>query len=456
MVQEIEERKMPVRIQNEANLAKDRRWNEEDDAALALMLRKKIKEVDLAIKAATTPYERARLKERKKQYKSMYKKVASGHYTGDIVSSEMRAHAMAYGGAAAAGGAIGYGGAMRDSGKIKAVKYRNTYDDMDFDYQAYFRQSRYFGFSLPLILTILSLVFIAIFILGAVLPVSIKETVRTDMDMSLDALYTFKLGPGENDFRVKNDGNWPDAYWKYANVGGVATEQILEQGVPYSKNGVEPEYVYLYTDLGITAINISAFDVVKAWFRTPLLEETRLDFLEDNENFQGASWYYSKFMAGEDLEITKNSDGKYDINQVLKVVAAYGTIYCIIIGFLLGVIILITNIVRMFTYTSRRLHWMNLLAFIFMLLAAVLPVFFCMEGTDLKGAFSEYFVFDNITMRNDTEGIYNLMVNFVAFIPAALMLVSMLLPRLFKNRVKKLPTFVPKGNKQRKNSPYKY
>ena len=53
---------MAVKVQNTKNIRKAKRWNEKDDAALLELLRKKTKEVNLAIKEAQSPFMRARLK----------------------------------------------------------------------------------------------------------------------------------------------------------------------------------------------------------------------------------------------------------------------------------------------------------------------------------------------------------------------------------------------------------
>jgi len=429
---------MAVKIQNEANIRKAKRWNEEDDAALALMLRKKIKETGLAVRAAKSPYERERLKARRDQYKKMARKVQNGSYNGDILFSEMRAAAdlqaqenMKLANFSTVGG---------------ARSYLNSYEDMDFDYENYFRKRRYFGITLPIIMFLLTAVFLAVFILGAVLPQDIKLDLYDSSGLKVDALFTFKLGEGTNDFRIKNDGNWPDGNW-IVDEDGI--EERLTPGEPYVKDGVQPEYVSVYADLGMTAINITAFDVIKAWFRTPMLASTRIDFLEDNANFQGPSWYYAKFFdSNGGLQIEKNADGQYDIISVLRYLGGYAGILCLVAAFILGIIALITNIIRLFTYTSRKVHLVNVLAFIFALLAAVMPALLLLESTDFAGPLQQFFVFDEATFFDEPD--YKFMLNPVALLPAAVMLLNMFLPLIFKNRLKKRPTFVPKGNKARK------
>lgn len=434
--------KMAVKIQNEANIRKAKRWNEEDDAALALMLRKKIRETGLAVRDAKSPYERERLKARRDHYKKMARKVQNGSYNGDILFSEMQAAADLR---------------AQESNKFAsystvggAKTYLNSYEDMDFDYENYFRKRRYFGIFLPIIMFLLTAVFLTVFIIGAILPTETKINLYDSTGIKTDALFTFKVGEGTNDFRIKNDGNWPDGNWP---VNADGEEERLEQGVPFVKNGVTPEYVSVHADLGMTAINISAFDVIKAWFRTPMLASTRLDFLENNANFQGPSWYYSKFFDSNDgLQIERNADGQYDIISILRYLGGYAGILCLVAAFLLGIIALITNIIRLFTYTSRKVHLVNILAFIFALLAVVMPALLLLESTDFGAAFQEFFVFDEAAFFDESG--YRLMMNPIALIPAAVMLVNMLLPLMFKNKLKKRPTYVPKGNKARRNYGY--
>ncbi len=69
---------MAVKINNTENIRKSKRWNERDDAALSLLLKKKIREMDVSMRESSTPYERSRLKETKQHYKEMLKKVETG------------------------------------------------------------------------------------------------------------------------------------------------------------------------------------------------------------------------------------------------------------------------------------------------------------------------------------------------------------------------------------------
>ena len=436
---------MAVRVQNQANIRKAKRWNEKDDAALAELLKKKIKEVDLAIKDAPSPFVRSKLKAKKSHYKDISLKLENGTYNGDIIFSEMQAAA-----------------ALRTKDVLKreryedpgeGKKYVNSYEDMDFDYEAYFRKTRYYGRVLPILMTLLTVILIAFLLLGAFLPADLSQTVYQETGLKSDTLFYFKLGPNERDFRIDNNGNWPDGDWRVQ--GGE--QQRLTYGEPYINPDTQeaPEHVFLYSDLGMRTVNINSFDLVKAWFRTKMLSSIRLDFLEDNEQFQGPSWFYAKYMnsAEENIAYLRNDDGSFDFSVLFKYIAGYGAILSIIVAFILAVVCFVLNIGRIFSYTTRRLHTLHYLLLIFSLLAIVLPAFMAMEGTNIAQAFKSYFLFDHVDfMTNDT---HTLLLSPLALIPAGISLVLLILPKIFKNRLKKKPTFVPKGNRPRKNLEHK-
>lgn len=429
---------MAVKIQNERNIRKAKRWNEQDDAALLELLRKKVKEVNLAIKQAPSPFMRSKLKAKRAHYKNMANKVANGTYNGDIIFSEMQAAA-----------------ALRTQDILKqeryanpreAKKYINSYEDMDFDYERYFRKTRYYGKFLPIVMTIISIVLLAYFVIGAFLPTNIKSTLN-EYGMKPDTIFTFKLGPNEQDIRMKNEGDWPDGDWKV--VGGE--EQRLTSGTPYAdpETGAMPEYVDLYADLGMRTVNVSSFDIIKAWFRTKMLKNIRLDFLEDNRHFQGPSWFYVKYMdkAETDIVDLRNSDGSFNIPVLAKYLAGYGIILLLIVSFLLALTCVILNIGRIFSYTTRRFHILHILLLVFSLLIVTLPAILAMEGTGFMAAVKNYFIFDTGTFRSTESS--TMAISMFAFLPAAVSLILLILPKLFKNRLKKRPTYVPRGNRPR-------
>lgn len=431
---------MAVKVNNTANIRKAKRWNERDDAALCVLLKRKLKDVNVALRESENPYERSRLKEQRQHYKSMLRKVESGVYNGDIIFGELQAAS-----------------ALRSEQALRTAeystisggkKYVNSYQNMDFDYENAFRKKRYYGFALPLILLILSIAFVGIFVMGAFLPSEIIQNADSQ-GISLDSFFVYKLGDGNRDIKIDNDGNWPSGTFD----ASITTEKMPVKGVPFvdDRNNT-PETVLLHADLKMTSINITPFDIVKAWFRTPMLEKTRIDFLEDSVYFQGDSYYYLCFFAGskgDSLVIGKDEDGNFDMSVIIRHIGTYGTIMFLIISFILGIISILINIVRLFTYTSRKLHIFSLLSFIFSALCMVAPAFATVEGTELGASFKAYFssiTSFNTFLADDTAVVG---VGLLFLVPMAINLIMMILPKLFRNRLKKRITYVPKGNKYR-------
>lgn len=430
---------MAVKVNNVTNIRRAQRWDEKDDAALCLLLKRKVKDVNVALRESESPYERSRLKEQKKHYKSMLKKVESGTYNGDIVFAELQAAS-----------------ALRSEQTLRraeyataagAKRYISSYDNMDFDYEGALRKKRYYGVALPLILLLLSIVFVFIFIMSAFLPASLMS--EADINgVPLDSLFMYKLGPDTVDIAIENkDGVvWPSGVYE----DGYSAP---EQGVQYNPTGGEPpETVRLYADLHMTAVYISPYDVVKAWFHTPMLANTRLDFLEDNKLFQGNSYYYLCFLAGgksDALVIQKDSDGNYDWSVIIRHIGTYGTIMFLIIAFIFGVINIIINFIRIFTYTSRRFHAITILSLIFSLLCMICPALATIEGTEIGAAFSAYFSSLSGTSSFMSNADATVGIGILFFVPAAINVIMLILPKLFRNRLKKRVTYVPKGNKNR-------
>ncbi len=429
---------MAVRINNTENIRKAKRWSEADDAALCILLKKKIKDASISIRESDSPYERAKIKSHRNHYKSMLRKVEGGGYNGDIIFSELRAATALRGSQAAQ---------VAEYGTVSgAKKYNNSYNDMDFDYETAFRKKRYYGAGLPIIMLILSIIFVGIFIMGAFipyLPTKVKDVI-SETGVSFDSLFVYRIGEGNLDIAITNDGNWPT---------GTFSGKAPEQGKPYQdayKN--TPETVKLNADLGMLTINITPFDIVKAWFRTPMLKKTRIDFLEDSKFFKGTSYYYICFLSGtkgDSLVIKKDEEGNFDTSVIIRHIGTYGTILFLIISFLLGIVSIITNIIRIVTYTSRKLHIVSLLSLIFSLLCMAAPAFAMIEGTEIVPAFKSYFMsltnYTKFTSSPDTT----VGIGILFFIPSAISLIMMLLPKLMRNRLKKRPTYVPKGNRPR-------
>ncbi|HOO22686.1 MAG TPA: hypothetical protein PKY53_03295 [Clostridia bacterium] len=430
---------MAVKVVNTENIRKSKRWNERDDAALVLLLKKKIREMDISIRESDTPYERSRLKETKRHYKEMLRKVETGVYNGDIIFAELQAAAALRG---------------EQQGKMEFFskagngrKYVNSYMDMDFDYESAFRRTRYFGFALPFFMLLFAAIFIFVFVAGF-LPASVKET-AVEYGFNPHAMFTYKLSD-TFDIEVPNDGNWPTGTWE---------NEAPERKEYKDLHGQTPDTVKLYGDLGMTSIDVTAFDIIKAWFRTPMLEKTRLDFIEDVSYFQGSSYYYLCFLSGDkmdDLVIKKDADGNFDFSVIIRHIGTYGTIMFILVAFILGVINLISIIIRMFTYTTRKCHVLDILCFVFSLLLFLCPALASIEGTEIGAAFSNYFMsltdIDGFLASPDTT----VGIGILTLIPAACSLLNIILPKIFRNKLKKRVTFVPRGNKRRpaENDPY--
>ncbi len=435
---------MAVKVRNVSNARKAKLWNEQDDAALLSLLKRKIKDVNVALRECETPYERARLKKQKEHYKVMLQKVETGSYNGDIIFNELKASAALRQEQSLSSRAY----ASVRGGKV----YNNSYDPMDFDYEAAFRKKRYFGMSLPIIMTILSLVLIATFIIGFFLPSNINDTISNTTGLDFRTFVLYRLGSADDglDIQIPNDGNWPRGFYTNSDV----YNEYVSQNAPYMDEDENvPETVYLFTDCGCTAIYLDTSDIIKAWFKTKMLSKVRLDFLEDLQFFKGNSFYYQLFLEGDKanaLVIKQDENGQFNFGTIYNHIGVYGTIMFIIISFLMSIVLFIINLVRIFTYTSRRFHGTTFFTLLTSLFAMLSPALAACEGTALGDALVNYFTglngvarFSNPELKSKaTVG-----VTLVFLIPSVLCLILMILPFLFKNRYKKLPTRLPKGNK---------
>ena len=438
---------MAVKANTARNARRAQMWTEQDDAALGLLIKRKIKDTTIAIRESTSPYETAKLKQQKNHYKLMLKKVERGAYNGDILFEELKASAALRQEQQFAAGLHSNMAGGRD--------YTSGYNSIDLDYEAALRKKRYYGASLPIIMVLLTLVMIASIVLGilspSIIPESFSNTVSegTDGFIDFNKLFVYRLGTyEETTFDIKvvpdADGKW---WWPEANYPeGVNPVQ----GEPLE--GYNQEEINLYANLGVTEIYLDAQDIIKAWFRTKMLAKTRLDFLEDLEIFQGSSYYYLIFLSGtkaDDLVIKKNEEGNYDFGIILNHIGVYGTILFLIATLILMVILLIINIIRIFTYTSRRLHGITLLCFLFSALTAICPVFAtCASTSELGDAFANYFSYltseaDFLDSTTTSAG-----VSLMILIPVVCCLLLLILPVLFKNRYKAIPSRIPRGNKK--------
>lgn len=439
---------MAVKVRNVRNAKKAKLWDEKDDAALLTLLKRKVKDVNIALRECETPYERARLKKQKEHYKNMLHKVETGSYNGDIIFNELKASAALNQEQALSSRAH----ASVRGGKI----YNKSYDPIDFDYDSAFRKKRYFGFSLPLVMTILSLVLIATFIVGIFLPADVNKKIvdATNGYINFKTFIVYRLGPDSEgnivDFTIPNDGNWPAGIYNNPYTGPEVDDTPVA-GEPYEDDEDNvPETVNLYENCYCEALYIDTADILKAWFKTKMLSKVRLDFLEDMQFFKGSSVYYQLFLEGskaDALVIKPDENGQYNFGTIYNHIGVYGTIIFMIVAFLMAVVLFIINFIRLFTYTSRRIHGTTLFTLFMSVLAMLSPALAACEGTLLGDSFSNYFT--GLSSTNNfianTSATIGLTYTFV--LPAAICLILLILPFLFKNRYKKLPTRLPKGNK---------
>ncbi|MDR0751234.1 MAG: hypothetical protein LBF12_01405 [Christensenellaceae bacterium] len=424
-------------------------WSERDEAILVDLLKRKIGELRYDINEASSPYSRARLKTRRAQYKRLLVKIESGNYNSDILANQMASYQMAKN--------RGIGTYSTVAGKVpnKVGKYVDSYESIDFDFDAYFRRSRYYGVALPLISLILAILFLLISAFSLIVPSATIESIETSLNetaetvdipriMPTSVLY-FKLTE-EDDFLVLNDGLWPSGTF-------AQPENAIKKGVLYeTEAGFRPESVWLYKDLNMTSINITANDVLKAVFYTDIASKYQIKSLEDflfpTERAR-ISWYYRMFVSQREdtLKIQKDANGKWNAVNIINNLATYGTVIFFYIAMICCALEVIINIARMFTHTSRRFHAIPIILLVSLIMTIICPVFSLMssfENSVLSKDITTYFTFswDSFLQKTGLIGVNYLLVLF-----AGLVLIYMFLPKLFKNRAFKSPSFVPKGNR---------
>lgn len=417
-------------------------WTEHDEAVFLDLLKRKISELRWEIKSSDSPYVRARLRARRKEYRALLKKVEAGNYDSNFLAAEFRG-----GGKASRPAEAGFNADRRRDKRL--TRYIDSYDNMEFDFQGYFRKTRYFGTGLPFLMLLLTVALLFVMIGGAILPAGTLGTTLSDASDNADirfsvfGTYYFKLDDRNNNFRVLNNGDWPDAVF-------LDPQQAIADGEIYTdKNGNTPEYVYLYTDLGMAAIEFDTLDVVKAVFRTPLFSSTRFDLVEDLKVMQGKSWYYIATMLyrSDDIQIVKDENGKYDTASIVRYVTTYGMPYFLSFALLFCIVELIINITRMFSYTGRRIHVMPILILICLACAMLCPPLMTIDtlsGDRVSEVFSEYFtLYWSEALLLDTQSVFSLIFALWMIVPVLLAI----LPVLFRNRDYKQVYHVPKGNK---------
>lgn len=409
-------------------------WTERDEAILVELLNRKIKEMRFEIKKAESPYARNKLRHTREEYRKLLDKIERGDYDPDILAAELKTH-------------HDYNKQIDDKRNKKLGKYADAYADVDFDFGTYFSKARYFGAGLPIIMIVLLLLFVAVILSSVYLTSAQLETVEyqlsLDSRVTLTSIGYFKLESGPNDFNVPNDGKWPKGSFTYP-------EQALEYGEVFKdQDSFQPNKVLLHDDLGMNAIDITVVDVIKALFRTQLFSQNRVDVIENLDAMQGYSWYYMRYIRdrAEDIEIVKGEDGKYNMVAIVKRIATFGTIYSLVLMILACAVELFINIGRLFSYTSRRVHFFPILIVICGIATLIFPAFLEIEaltGEALTTAFTNYFT---VFWADFVNGASMITFNMFFAILLAIPMVMSFMPLFFKNRPAKTVAFVPKGNK---------
>lgn len=410
-------------------------WTERDEAVLIDLMHRKIGELKFQIRNADSPGVKNALRSKRKEYKSLLRKLLNGSYDSNIVAAEMAsAKLRAKQPVAKTADSVG--------------KYADAYGDIDFDFKGYFSKTRYYGTALPIISLVLMLVFILSIIIGTFIPQESLDTIEYNLNgesrLSIGSIGYFKIAVGETDFRVPNDGLWPKGTFENE-------EQALSYGQIYrASDGSIPDYVYLAEDLHMTTIDITNVDVIRALFRTPLFSDKRLDIIEDLESMQGRSWYYYRYLASreDEIKIEKGADGKYDGAAIVRHIATYGTIVFLCLTIVFAIIEVIFCIGRLFSFTSRRLHAIPIFTIIFGLLTLLCPVFLEIETLNMESvsaAFDNYFIlnFTDFVLNIDSNAAFNL----IFAVGLAIPFIVVLLPLFMRNRRKEPIRYVPKGNR---------
>ncbi len=396
-------------------------WEQGDEALLGYAIEDKIASLNQGIKDADRPSLRNKLKAEKRAYRNLQDKVKAGNYGSvDLYKKLARA-------------GIKVDASNRGKGSV------SRYDTIDFKFDQYFLKTRYYGLASPLLIILLTVLIIGIMIIGMVLPAEIKEPID-EIGINITSLYTFKLSATE-DLLAPNNGNWPSGTWQEGAAG--------KQGQIYtSPTGETPDLVRLYGHLGMETVDVTVFDVANGFINWTVSPSYKLDFIEELPFMQTADMYYSRFMLGKDSYMTfgKQADGTYNTNNLMYILAVYGTLIAIV-GLLICILCaLVSSIVSMFTYTGRRLHFYAWGMLIFSAIAMILPAFLAIpSGVTVGGSFAPYFSFLNDSFMANESAV--IMLNIPLILILVVSILVLIAPKFFKNKPIKLPTHVPKGNR---------
>jgi hypothetical protein len=420
-------------------------WTEKDEALLIDLLNRKINEMKFDIREADSPYIKARLRAKRKEYIGMRNKVIDGDYNPNVLAAELASAKVAQ-------------RQIVKKKEKKLGKYVDSYSDVDFDFKGFFDKTRFYHSYLPFMMMMLLIVLGVFILVSFVVPVNVIDAAETSLNnsgtarLTLTSVAYIKLGPDENDFRVPNDGNWPKGTF-------MADNYKLEQGELYTNtSGQTPQYVYLYGDLKMISIDITSADLMRAALIS-VFSKSRIDFIENMEAMPSRSWYYVRYMVEENrlnsMKIEKGEDGSYDWTVVIRYIATYGAPVCLWITILLCIIEFVICFIRLFHYTSRRLHVIPVLILLSGLFTILLPAFAELSALNteaVKNAITGYFSFywSDFMMASNTQTIainYLYLILIVA-VPVFLILWPITWPAWYNLFFKDKPiTFVPKGNR---------
>lgn len=425
-------KKLPSRNEliNKDSVASDQsEWLDRDEALLIYAFEDKIHALDQQISECESPNAKSRLKDRKKAYRNMIDKVYAGNYGSTALYKQLKKAGIQ---------------PKKSSGR------ESSYDQMDFRFDEYFRKTRYYGLSLPFINVVLIVIVAVVLMLGMILPsYTIEDISASTGGLNIVSLYSFKLGPESLDYVVINDGEFPQG--SYAE----GYEKLYEPYIP-TGSSTAPGTVRLYDDLGMLTMDVTLADIIKGVAQIKPLSAYDLSFVKDNEAINGADAFYARFIfeKNEYLEIKKNADGEYDKDNVLYSLAVYLTLYSYI-----GILIclacgLISSVVSLFTYTGRRLHFYAVMLIIFSAIAMIMPAFLAIPyGLESDYCLSNYFSMTLDAFLGNEYAVVS--VNIPVILTLAAGVILLILPKIFRNRAQKLPSFVPAGNRPPTPGPVK-
>ncbi|MCL2630089.1 MAG: hypothetical protein FWD49_01030 [Firmicutes bacterium] len=422
-------------------------WTERDEAVFLDLLDRKIDELKFEMKNCESPYVRRRLKEKRIEYIVIREKVQAGRYDSAILAAEMASYQIAKSNPQA----------IREGG---TRKYVESYEEINFNFDSYFRKNRYYGSAMPVVTLILVLLFTFLMFFSLFVPtmasVTLEESLfgtfyeidETAPRLSFTAVGYYRLD-GVTDIRVPNDGHWPQ-HVVYRE--GIEEDDILLFGEKFvNAQGVEPSDVTLYGDLGIEAIYISTKDILRAFFYTPAMRSMSIGFVERLLEDEGSthSWYWRAFVMHREDEMGFKYDdqGNLDWLAVIHYFATYGMIYLFIIVFVLLMIQIISLFVRMFTYSTRKFHFLPFLIIICSVLLFLCPIFAKLHSLDSQAVSESFGAYFSMSWEAfmESDGVFS--ANILALLSLPIMALVMFMPLFFRNKRIKQVTYVPKGNR---------